>query len=368
MRTLIALLTLATHAVAQPARTREGVERALDQAVRFELPEATIDKACAALARATGVDIYFSPDALQALPFGGDTKVTVTLRNTTLREGLNRLLAPLGMSFETSDRGIEVRPHPALVRLGGRRPGWPELDTLRALREANWSVPASSAAMQRRLQFRVPSAAPWTELSSTLVGAGAAPGDEALTRACDARGWTWFPQGENVVILPLRDQMQRMLRGRVSVRLSHKPLIDVLEQLARQANVPIRVEEGAVAALPLQTRENFSLLAERISVSEALDQIAAATGLGYRVEGEGVVFHHPGGMGPQPERAAAIATRSADPVVAKLVLPPQLGGLQLEIIIRESELSPEANEARKKFIKDANEIFIIELNRRAANE
>jgi hypothetical protein len=54
--------------------------------------------------------------------------------------------------------------------------------------------------------------------------------------------------------------------------------------------------------------------------------------------------------------------------VAKLVLPPQPGGLQLEVLIRESELSPEANEARKRLIKDADEIFVLELNRRAASD
>lgn len=369
MRTFTGLSFLPALLGLQSSPQRTSIEQALNQMVQFELAESTFTDACAALTRQTGVPIAISPEALDVLPVGGDTKVRATLRNISLREGLTRFLAPLCMSYEVTGAGVNVVAHPALLRLGRRRATWKELDTLRALQQLDWRSAPAAAAFQSRLQFRVPAPAPMTQLSNTLARAGPGPGDAVLTEASRAMGWTWFPQDDHIVVLTDREQTERMLRGRVSLRATHRPLVEVIEQLARQARVPIRAEPGAVAALPPQTRENFSLLAERITLAQALEQVAAATGLTYRIDEDAVVFSHPGTMGPPLERVPpAPRTSGIDPVVAKLVLPPQAGGLQLEILIRESELSTEANQARKKLIKDADEIFVMELNRRAAAE
>ncbi len=360
------LLTAVTMAVvlsgAAEADRAPLIEQALDQTMRFRIEEAPVLEAFVALTKETGVDISVLPEVIDLLPYGSDTKVSVVLENLPLREGLSQLLLPLGLTFEVTPWSVIVWAQPALWRIG-RRATWDELDQLNFARRTDWAALAGDRVnLRAHVQFRVNVEDPVALLATAVGRIGAGPGDQVLTLACESLGWTWFPEADKIVILPAADEFRRELARPVSLRRTHRPLVEVLQALGQKAHLTIRHEPGVLASLPERTRQNFSLLVEGVTVGEALEQIAAATGLGYRLDGDAVVFYHPGSVAPQPAEAATAApTASRDPYVAKLTIPAEPGKPQVEILIRASELSPDALKARTELIHQADEILRLEL-------
>ena len=360
-------VTAALIGIAGPEQV-QLIEQALDQTMQFKIEDAPLREALAALTENTGVVISAAPEVLDLLPYGSDTQVSVILANLSLREGFARFLQPLGMTFKVTADGVVVLPQPALERIG-RRATWAELDGLAFVRETDWTTLARKPeALRTRLQFRVDVEDPWSLLGAATARVGAGPGDQVLSLACKSLGWTWCPEGERIVVLSLQDQVRRRLERSVAIRCTHRPLVEVWRQLARKARVPIGHEPGVLASLPIQTRENFSLLAEGITVGETLEQIAAATGLGYRIDADAVVFYHPGAAAAQPTHTGRTKAARRDPYVAKMSLPAGPGEVQVEILIRESELSPEAVQARRELVRQADEILRLELERKRRSD
>ena len=338
---------------------RPVVEQALDQPIDVQFEDALLSEAFETVSRETGVTVSIDPRVVDLLPYGPATEIRkVELRNLSLREGLVQLLAPMGMTFQVTDRGVEVLPTPGLQRLG-RRATWPELKTLEWLAAARFNEDAGSLeALRRRVQFHVPQPDSWDLLSDAVKSVGAGPGTEVLEVAAGSLGWTWYPRGEQVVLLPLVDQMKRQLDVMISVRMSHRPLTEVLRHIGRQAGVVIRLGPGVADGLPIQTRKSFSLLADNVTAAEALEEIAGLTGLAYRIDADGVVLELSGG-GSAPAAAAerGPGSRPRDPYVGKIAVPDPSGTFQIEFLVRESDLSPEVNALRKQLIGEADEVI-----------
>ena len=68
------------------------------------------------------------------------------------------------------------------------------------------------------------------------------------------------------------------------------PLGKVILDLARQVGLSVSFTPGVLALLPPATRERFSLLADGVTLADAFNQIAAATGLTYAVRDTDVRF------------------------------------------------------------------------------
>jgi hypothetical protein len=181
-----------------------------------------------------------------------------------------------------------------------------------------------------------------------------------LTLACDSLGWTWFPSGKHLAVVRKVDQQ---LRQSVTLRQTSRKLIDVLQTVGGQAGVTIRCEPGAIAALPPPTRSNFSLYVENKSLGDTLELIAATTGLGFEVLADSIVFFHPASDSAQPDQTAGAPQRRADPYVGKITLPPGPDGVQVDLLIHESDLSPETNELRRKYLKRADQAIKEALER-----
>ncbi|HUU83374.1 MAG TPA: hypothetical protein VM243_07705 [Phycisphaerae bacterium] len=334
---------------------RALIEEALDQPVQMEIEDRPLADAFETIAEQTGVQLTISPWTLELLPYGENTKVSATMRNISLREGLSSLAAPLGLEFEVRERSIEVLPKSALLRIG-RQATWDELDTLAALNGTDFQGDASAIdRLGGKLQFRIGQTDGWPPLRAAIQRVGAGPGDEVLTLACDSLDWTWYPWGKQITVVPKSEQLRRQLDWPVSIRLSHRKLMEALQAIGQQAGVTVRAEPGAIASLPLQTRENFSLYLENKTASDALELVSATTGLGYRVEADAVVFYQPGAASAGPEPAEGGSRRTSGPYVGKIALPPSPDGTQVEIFIRESDLSAETNRLRKKYIERADE-------------
>ena len=334
------------------------IEAALDQAVQLDIQDTPIEQAFETVAAETGVVVSIAPEALDLLPYGANTKVDARMQSIPLREGLAHLTAPLGLRFEVRAREIEVLPTPALSRIG-RRATWDELDTLAWLHGLEFiKAPSAVERLGERLQFQVGDIDDgWAPLANAIGRVGAGPGDQVLTLACNSLDWTWYPRGKQIVVLPKIKQVRRQLERVISVRESHRKLIDVLQSIARAAGVPVRAEPGVIASLPVQTRNNFSLYVENKSAGDAFELVAATTGLGYRVDPDGVVFYHPG-QAPETtgQELTAPPQRRPDPYVGKLRIEAS-DGVVIELLLHESDLSPETNRLRRKYLERADQVI-----------
>jgi len=340
---------------AATADTRELIEQALSEPTRITLDNVKLVDAFNIITAQTGVRIVMSPEVMRFAPQGGDTMIRkVDIANVTLREGLRRLLDPLGMTIVVAEKSVEIVPKDALLCLG-RAPTWPELELLSELSALQLGLDAEAwPRFQSRTQFQVPSPDGWRLLSETVRGVGVGPGDEVLTIACHSLGWTWCLSGQSIIVYPLEQQIRRRLSQPISIRLSSRPLFDVLAAIGDAIRMPVRVEPGAIASLPQQVQRNFDLHAQQKPAEQVLEQISAYTGLGYLAGPEGIVFYLPesGTGGPGLSAGGPIRpTGASDPVMAKLSIPLE-GGRSVEWMIRKSELPEDLQQMRQRDLQE----------------
>ncbi|MEE9294160.1 MAG: hypothetical protein V3W34_04225 [Phycisphaerae bacterium] len=332
MNAAIACFVWATVAPAQ-VDMESLIHQALDQVVHFEVVDKPLPEAFLTVAEQTGVAISISPESLKLLPHGANTRMTARMKNIPLRDGIERLVKPLGMRYRVAGDGLVVEPAPALRRIG-RRATWDELETLQWLGSLEWSAGEEGwGALRDRLHFQVDHDAPAEALLQSLNRAGAGPASEVLSRACEAVGWTWYPSGKRIVVIERGRQIQRELSRPITLRAQHQRLSDVLAELAQKAHMTFHFEPGAVASVPHETRRDFSVLLVDASVEQALEVICGATGLSFAVGRDGVRFSN-------PQRPT-----SSDRPVAILMIPGRG-----EILIYEKDLPPDVKEALETLI------------------
>ena len=313
----------------QPPVLRGVIEKALDQKTNLAVTKKPILEALELISQHTTVRLVMSRRTQEILPYGPSTIVTATIRDVTLRQGLEGMLRPIGMTLVVGNEHVEVVPTPPLRRLG-RRPSRDELALVEKLNKSEW---AHSLAASLPFQFQVQDVAgPKQALLTQAAGVGAGSATQVLDLATRALGWTWFPSSKQIVILTRQQQTLRQLERPVSVHYVKQPVGKVIADLAGQADVTPSFEPGVLALLSPQAREQFSLLAEGVTVREALNQIAGATGLMYAIEAEGIHVHASPGLRDAPT--------PHDPIVAKIVMPLGSDGAHIEIPIRASECEP----------------------------
>jgi hypothetical protein len=109
------------------------------------------------------------------------------------------------------------------------------------------------------------------------------------------------------------------------------------------------MEPGLLWSLPQETRDSVSLVAESVSLEQALELISGVTGLRYRVS-EGDLILEGADSAEQRESRRGMGR---DPLVGKVVVPSESGSYQFEFVVRESDLPPELNELRREKIREA---------------
>jgi hypothetical protein len=346
---------------------RALVEQGLDQPTTLTIDDAPLHEAFDIIAKETGVGLSIGPEALAYLPYGEATRVGVRLANIRLREGIQVICDQLAMTYHTTSDGVELIPTDALQRLG-RAATWDELRMMTTLMEMDWQGSESDIERLRSMvRFRDLAAAEeqWQALAERLGAAGAGRGDEVLTRACDALGLTWFPSSREIVILPAEAQIERQLGRPVSLRCNHCPLAEVLLNLSRQAGVSIKVDPAAAAELPDRAKQSFSLLAEGVTVGEALDQIGLATGLTYAIGANAITLRKPEtGTVSMAARPASGRRDGSDRIVGKVIVPSADGQFHYEWMIRESDLTEEDNALRQELVDEAVRAMKADLRER----
>ena len=353
--------TAALFVSASDEKTELQVIQKLDQTVNLDVADEPIGSVLSKLSDSAGVPIELADRAIGFLPYGSQTKMTVRIENRPLRAALRALLVPLGLQFAPAKDRVVVEATPPLRRIC-RRATWVEVDTLNTLYSKPWSSGLFDSLM---LQFR---SSPDAEANrATLrrlaqaVGAGTAA--EVLEHACDENGWTWFPEDERIVVLPQAKQIERQLETTlVSLRYDQVSLQEALVDLTDRANVQLRIDPGALAALPPQTSQRFLLKIQNTSVQTALELVAGETGLDYVIESNGIRVVSNLAM-RDPSMTASPTTRSAsvqatvqalrsNRIIGSVTIPND-DGTSFSFFIREDDLPPEVKQMREWKIKEA---------------
>ncbi len=274
----------------EPRGDTQEVEiiQALDRKTDLVVNDAPIQEALAQLAEGTDIPLVVKAGTMDLLPYGSKTALTATIEDLPLRDSLAGLLWPVGLTFEVKNARVVVIPTEGLARLG-RRATWDELATLKTLYTQPWTNDLTEKLSFRFREISGTGANTNRDLlqkSAQNVGEGSAA--DVLTLACERYGWTWYPERNQVVILPKTKQVERQLEKRVSLQYSQIGLREALLDLADRAGVLLEMDPGVFAELPPQTAERFSLRIENATVRQALEVVAGQTGLKYTVEPEGI--------------------------------------------------------------------------------
>jgi len=353
--------TAALSVSASDEKTELQVIQKLDQPVNLDVADEPIGSVLSKLSDSAGVPIELADRAIGFLPYGSQTKMTVQIENRPLRAALRALLVPLGLQFAPAKDRVVVEATPPLRRIC-RRATWVEVDRLNFLYSKPWSSGLFDSLM---LQFR---SSPNAEANrATLrrlaqaVGAGTAA--EVLEHACDENSWTWFPEDERIVVLPLAKQIERQLETtRVSLQYDQVSLQEALVDLTQRADVPLRIDPGALAALPPQMSQRFSLKIQHTSVQTALELVAGETGLDYVIESNGIrVVSNLATRDPSMTASPTTKSTAVQDAVQALrsnriigsVTIPNDDGTSFSFFIREDDLPPEVKQMREWKIKEA---------------
>lgn len=329
---------------------RSLIERALGEPSGFTITNKTLGEAIGLIAEQTGVPLRVRPAVMDLAPLGAGTVIRkVEVANLPLREGLARVLAPLGMTFVLRDDHVEILAKECLSALG-RRVTWDELDTLSKLASIEPGLAADAlATLKPMIQFRVPLRDPWLTLSGAIRDVGAGLGDEVLSRACRNLGWTWTLDGKHIVVTDGVETIRRKLARRITLRMTNRPLLGVLHAIGERIGVAIHTEPGLMASLPRYLQQNFSLNAHDDAASQVIDTITAYTGLGYLIEPGGVFFFNAGidADAASQRDGGGESPTDKDPIVAKMTTTLE-DGKTIDWLIRRSELPPNLRDMRKK--------------------
>jgi hypothetical protein len=342
---VVAGLLLASPAAGQNADIR--TQQALDRQVNLEIPDAPIIEVFDQLQAMTGVKFVLDEEVTERLPYGRETRMSVTLRDVTLRKALTPMLAPQALQWRNEGHAVRIVPAPALRRLG-RRATYDELRLLGILYARRLSAPDGDAGALE--QVRTLAETPELELDLRVAGdRGAllekadrdlpATGAQWLDALCRGERWTWYVSGDRIVVLERIDQVRRQLGKQVSLRYQDAELVTVLLDLARKAGVHLTVDPDTMNYVPGETRESFNLIMSDASVAQALEVIGGVTGLAFEATHEGLRVS-PSEALKQRVLQPTTRPRQRSPFFVRLSLPGP-AGVRIDVFMRADEL-PEA--------------------------
>jgi hypothetical protein len=348
------------------------INEQLDKLVKLKI-DAPLPQAMQQIGADTGVPIHASQAVWDLLPWGEQTKITATIENQTLRGALQAITRKLGLTFELGDQAVELRPLPALQRLG-RRATVEELQVLDLLARTPYEPAATSAPapatgtpaaagagggagagagasvsvrqVLATVDARLESANSPFAIENRAFNGESAPAIgiarnatlldalEAIHKKTDA---TWYPWGKTLVIVPKTDQVRNQLAKTISARFNGVDVGQVLTELFTRAGVNYTIEPGALQRIAPEAR-TIRLTLDNATIQQALESIAGFTGLAYSVTENGVAISN-----PTTGAAASAGGAAREPTVGLLTLD---NGMQ--VVVRESQVPPDMREYLKE--------------------
>jgi hypothetical protein len=355
------------------------INEALDKPVDVQL-KTTLPSALQEIKNRTGVPIELAPGALDLLPWGEETHIDIKASNQTLRQAISAIARKLGLIYVLTPEAVELRPMPALQRLG-RRATVDELGVLDLLASnplqgaagaaANAKPPAGSGAQgrqtikqvleavdQRLIELKSPFAVEYRAGTSGVkdnqpisVPRNATIG-EALDAVAKETPLAWGPWGHSVLVKPKEAWVRDQLEKPITRRFVAMDIGQVLSELADYSGVDFTIEPGSLQKVSPQAR-TMTLELENRSVQQVLELIAGFTGLNWTANEKGVYVWN-------PSNGPGAGGGSGDPVVA--ILP--LADRGIEIMIRQSEVPDDL----KQYIRHRKAKAIDELKQQMKAE
>jgi hypothetical protein len=297
---LAVVVILAVNLQAQ--QTSALINQALDSQFKWSAKDVALPQAMKEIAARTGVRIEATSQVYDLLPWGDQTTISAQIDNQTLRAALEAMTRKLGLTFVLKDNYVELRPMPALARLG-RRANIPELHALDLLASTPLNPPAEQLkvsqlieALDQRLVELKSSLAVENRLGERVTGDRviSVPRNASMMDALEAlaaqTAGTWYPWEKSIVILPKEEQVRNLLNKTISVRYEGVDITQVLSELSQRSGVDFTYEPGAIQRIPTQYRTIPKLVLVDVPIKQALESLAAFTGLGYVANEAGVYF------------------------------------------------------------------------------
>jgi hypothetical protein len=349
---LFVLLALARDARAQSMR--ELVDNALDQKVtrKIEIKDLPFAEALAALEKPTGLTFEIDSRAIDWMPFGENTRLSITIDDISAREGLARIFDGLGLAMRVSDKGVVVEPSPLLMRMG-RRLTTDEVGLLQKLALEPWT---KLAGPQLRVEFRLPPEDKNAERFDRALREASEPSAlRQLDAATQRFGWVWTLDGGAIVVYGQGEDIQRRLDQLIDVTYRRTALEDLLLDLGKRTGLTIRFEPGVLARIAARDRK-VDLIQRGTTVRQVLELLSGNTGLAYSVTPAGIMI----GM---PRVGDAPAALDGARVVAIVHIPVGNDGTTVDFLIRADELPPELRALREKRMPQIIELLKRELDK-----
>ncbi len=278
--------------------------------------DTTLPDAMQQIGNQTGVRLEADPAVWDLLPWGDQTTITAKIQNKTLRQALSAITQKLALEYELTDEAVEIRPVPALKRLG-KRATVDELSLLDLmasqpinLTTVHPTVRELLTAVDGRLvaiksNFAVDDRAGDKVSAQTISVAKNASIAEALESMTQQANAAWYPWGKTVLVVPKEEQIRTQLTKTITSRFNNVDVAQVLLELSQKAGVDFSIDPGAYQRVPPQFRK-VQLLLDNASIQQALDGISGYTGLVFEVTEKGVHVTSQPSPGNDP---AAPATR-----------------------------------------------------------
>jgi hypothetical protein len=358
--------TAPAAAPATPTDAEIALQRKLDQPFNLTLEKVALSEAFKQIAATAQISLQVDPACYDALPYGQTTRVSADFRNSKLKSAIEEVLVPLSLQQTVSGATVVIRPSGPLARIG-RRADWEELKLLQELRtgpdlklapngDFDWTT-ALRASLDSRPQLVV-----------SFAGEGAVPralqdkameqlkkqlplsAFRALELYTQLTHQIWFVEAGpltgsgSIHIMPLRSWIDRQLQRPIQLAFTSAPLDQVVAELSHLSGIRFTPEPGLYRAVPV-----VSLAASNCSVMQALETLSGATPIAFDIRDDSILLHLAGNS-PAP---APTSPRVVDSIVGRIAVPVGSSGMSMDVMIHESDLTPEMNEMRKKKIAEA---------------
>ncbi len=334
---------------ATPPKDSSGlINEALDKPVEVEL-KTTLPNALQEIKNRTGVPIELAPGVLDLLPWGEQTNLDVKIANQTLRQAISAIARTLGLTYVLTPESVELRPMPALQRLG-RRATVDELKVLDLLASTQLGLDKSRPTLlelvdaidQKLVALKSDFSIEYRADASLRKEPPAVtvPRNATMAQALDAIAkdtpLAWGPWGHSVLIKSKESWTRDQLEKLVTRRFDAQDVGQVLSDLADYSGVDFTIEPGSLQRISAQSR-TITLILENRSVAQVLELIAGFTGLSYSVNEKGVYIWNQSAGGPA-------GSSSQDPVVAMLSIP----GSDVQVMLRQSDVPDDVRQYIKQ--------------------
>jgi hypothetical protein len=338
---VVAAFSLGRLATAQVPS--EEVDQILDRPAADIDIEAPLEDALSKLGEKTGLVFQLDKTVADFMPYGTKTKLNFSIRRLPVREALTRVFDGLGLRMEVRGDKVLVLPAAVLARVG-RRLTAGEAGLLSLLAGNRWN----EGRFAYRKDFRLvgvtqPSDLFYAAMNEQLRSNPEATAMHQLDVVTQRLGWTWRPEGEQIVFESRRDDVSRRLDRPLDLSYQRAKLDDVLIDLGKRIGVVMLFEPGSLQKVDARDRA-VDLVQRGATLRQTLERICGATGLRYEIVDEGVRV-----LGPLGEGQAGGAAPGSELARMTIEIRP---GIFVEVLLPVQELPPDLRMDLERKLKD----------------